>query len=266
MNRPGISLTILACAGMLAVSHAETRTFIDQTGRALAGELVSVSGTNVTIKRASDGQTFTVPTATFSRADQAYIAGKGGAGPAVPATAAASSTRSAAVAPATGSSASTTPFRIDLRVYPNKNDKAKGGYYDERIQRISYKIDLRNGEQQRDFGSGKVIMLAVAKNLQDSGESQLVVREEFPVDLKAMMSQSVETKETKITYDDIYYKYGYKYSGYVCVLKDQAGKTVSISGSTPGLEKGVDDLLKLKVGDVFDKNYKLVESRTIRNS
>jgi hypothetical protein len=221
MKRLSISLTMLACAGMLAVSHAETRTFIDQTGRALQGELVSVTGTNVTIKRASDGQTFTVPSATFSRADQAYIAGKGGG---APMALAASTAKGAVTAPVASSGASTTPFRIELRVYPNKNDKAKGGYYDERIQRISYKIDLRNGEQQRDFESGKVVMLAVAKNLQDSDELQLIVREEFPVSLKAMMSESMETKETKLTYDNIYYKYGYKYTGYVCVLKDEAGK------------------------------------------
>jgi hypothetical protein len=263
MKSPISRITVLACAGILGVSHAETRTFIDQAGRALEGEFVSVNGANVTIKRASDGQTFTLPTTSFSRADQAYIAGRSGGAP--PAAAPSTATAKVATPPPVAATTPGTPFRIDLRVYPNKNDKAKGGYYDERIQRISYKIDVRNGEQQRGFESGKIIMMAVAKNLQDSDETQLIVREEFPVSLKAMMSQTLETKETKLTYDNIYYKYGYKYSGYVCVLKDQAGKTVSIAGSTPGLEKSVDDLLKLKVGDVFDKNYKFVENRTLRN-
>jgi hypothetical protein len=252
---------MVAFAGLLASARAETRTFIDQSGRALQGELLGVNGAMVTIKRASDGQTFTVPATTFSRADQAYIAGKGGGAPAVPA---ALGTPSASPSvPAAASS--TAPYRIELKVYPNKNDKAKGGYYDERIQRISYKIDVRNGEQQRAFDSGRVVMLAVAKNLQDSDETQLIVREEFPVSVKALFTETLETKETKLSYDNLYYKYGYKYSGYVCVLKDQSGKTVTISGSTPALEKNVDDLLKLKVGDVYDKNFKLVENRPLRN-
>jgi hypothetical protein len=261
MNTPRLPLAILAVAGMLAVSHAETRTFIDQTGRALEGEFISASGSMVTIKRASDGQTFTVPATTFSRADQAYIAGKGGGAPVAPATLGSPSTPSASASAAS----STAPYRIELKVYPNKNDKAKGGYYDERIQRISYKIDVRNGEQQRAFESGKVVMLAVAKNLQDSDETQLIVREEFSVSVKALFTETLETKETKLSYDNLYYKYGYKYSGYVCVLKDQSGKTVTINGSTPALEKNVDDLLKLKVGDVYDKNFKLVENRPLRN-
>jgi hypothetical protein len=255
-------LVLAACAGLLASAHAETRTFIDQSGRALEGELLSVSGANVTIKRASDGQTFTVPATTFSKADQAYIAGKGGGAPVAPATL---STPSASPSAPAASSTSTAPFRIELKVYPNKNDKAKGGYYDERIQRISYKIDVRSGEQQRAFESGKVIMFAVAKNLQDSDETQVVVKEEFPLSLKGLGTETLETKETKLSYDNIYYKYGYKYSGYVCVLKDQSGKTVTISGSTPALEKNVDELLKLKVGDVYDKNYKMVENRSLRN-
>jgi hypothetical protein len=254
-------ITMVAFAGLLASARAETRTFIDQSGRALEGELLGVNGAMVTIKRASDGQTFTVPATTFSRADQAYIAGKGGGAPVAPATLSTPSASPSVPAAAT----STTPYRIELKVYPNKNDKAKGGYYDERIQRISYKIDVRNGEQQRAFDSGKVVMFAVAKNLQDSDETQLIVREEFPLSLKALSTETLETKETKLSYDNIYYKYGYKYSGYVCVLKDQSGKTVTISGSTPALEKNVDELLKLKVGDVYDKNYKMVENRSLRN-
>jgi hypothetical protein len=253
---------IIASAGLLASARAETRIFIDQSGRALEGELLGVNGAMVTIKRASDGQTFTVPATTFRRADQAYIAGKGGGAPVAPATL---STPSASPSASPAGAASTAPYRIELKVYPNKNDKAKGGYYDERIQRISYKIDVKNGEQQRAFDSGKVVMFAVAKNLQDSEETQLIVKEEFPVSLKALVTETLETKETKLSYDNVYYKYGYKYSGYVCVLKDQSGKTVTISGSTPALEKNVDELLKLKVGDVYDKSYKLVENRPLRN-
>jgi hypothetical protein len=49
------------------------------------------------------------------------------------------------------------------------------------------------------------------------------------------------------------------------VPKDPSGQTVTISGSTPALEKNVHELLKLKVGDVYDKSYKLVENRPLRN-
>jgi hypothetical protein len=86
MNPNRVSLAVIVTfASMLAGFDAEARTFIDQAGRALEGDLVKAEGTMVTIKRASDGQVFTVPATTFSKADQAYIAGKsGGAAPSAP--------------------------------------------------------------------------------------------------------------------------------------------------------------------------------------
>jgi hypothetical protein len=51
---------------------AEVRQFTDANGRVLQGELVAVNGDSVTIKR-EDGQAFTLKTATFSAADQAYF-------------------------------------------------------------------------------------------------------------------------------------------------------------------------------------------------
>src|SRR6478672_2109055 len=103
---------IAAIAGLLASAPAEARTFIDQSGRALEGELLSVNGAMVTIKRASDGQTFTVPATTFSRADQAYIAGKGGGAPAAPATLGTPSASPSAPASPGPSNASNAPYRI----------------------------------------------------------------------------------------------------------------------------------------------------------
>ena len=51
---------------------AETRVFIDTQGRSLRGELVSVKGDMVTIKR-EDGQTFTLSAASFCPNDNAYF-------------------------------------------------------------------------------------------------------------------------------------------------------------------------------------------------
>ncbi|MFZ4764672.1 MAG: hypothetical protein ACOYMN_06925 [Roseimicrobium sp.] len=261
-----ILLTLLFA--LSAHSSAETRAFIDQSGRSLEGELISISGEFVTIKRANDGQTFTVKASAFSKADQAYFASKGGLPVAsVPATVGPATARTTPTTPASSlsSTASTAPMRIDLKVYPNKNEKAKGGFYDDRIQRVSFRVDIRNGEQQRTLSTAKAVMIAVAKDLEDSVQAQLISKEEFAVDLPPLASKSQETKETKITYDNLYFKYGFKYSGYVCVLKDASGKTVAVTGSTPALERGVEELLKLNVGDIYDRNFKFVENRPVRS-
>src|SRR6187431_497798 len=71
---------VLGAMGLcgLASLSAEIRTFIDQNGRSLQGELVSTNGDMVTIKRADDGLSFTVKAANFSKADQDYFSSKGG--------------------------------------------------------------------------------------------------------------------------------------------------------------------------------------------
>jgi len=72
-KRQNITARIILLSVMSAASLcAETRQFTDVNGRVLRGELVAVSGDNVTIKR-EDGQSFTLKAASFSAADQAYF-------------------------------------------------------------------------------------------------------------------------------------------------------------------------------------------------
>ncbi len=53
--------------------NASAREFTDVQGRKLEGELISVSGPQAVIKRAADGQTFTVMTSQFSPEDQRFM-------------------------------------------------------------------------------------------------------------------------------------------------------------------------------------------------
>ena len=116
MNLNRVSLVaIVAFASIIAASPGEARTFIDQAGRTLEGEVVKVEGANVTIKRASDGQVFTVPASTFSKADQAYIVGKGGTPAAAAPSAPTTSSPAKAPAPTSTSPAKEQSiFSVDL--------------------------------------------------------------------------------------------------------------------------------------------------------
>jgi hypothetical protein len=243
-------LGTLALSGLASLS-AETRTFIDQNGRSLDGELVSANGEMVTIKRTSDGLVFTVKAGNFSKADQDYFVSKGGS-PGKPAATVAASATTPPAASTTGG----PPMRIEAKVYPNKSDRPTNYYFDERTARVGFKVDIKNGEQQRSLSSGKAIMMAFAKNLEDSQESKVISREEFEVTLEPLKTMSHETKEVKLSYDNIAYKYGFKYSGYLLVVKDQTGKVVTIVGSSSTIEKVADALILLAANDLFDKNNK----------
>lgn len=251
-----IVLGVWALCGLVSLS-AEVRTFIDQNGRSLQGELVSSNGELVTIKRTSDGLVFTVKASNFSKTDQDYFVTKGAVVKQTqpPAAASVAPPASTGASPAsTTAGAAGPPMRIEAKVYSNKSDRPTNYYYDERTARVGFKVDIKNGEQQRPFNGGKAVMMAFAKNLQDSRESRVISREEFDITLEPLKTMTHETKEVKLSYDNIAYKYGYKYSGYLLVVKDQGGKMVTTVGSSSSIEKSADALLKLVVNDLFDKN------------
>ena len=251
-------LGMLGLCGLMSLS-AETRTFIDQNGRSLEGELVSANGDMVTIKRISDGLVFTVKAGNFSKADQDYFVSKGGS-PAKPMGTVAANTNTGTPTATAASASGGPPMRIEAKVYPNKSDRPTNYYFDERTARVGFKVDIKNGEQQRSLSGGKATMMAFAKDLQDSQQSKVISREEFDVTLEPLKTMTHETKEVKLSYDNIAYKYGFKYSGYLLVLKDTTGKTITAVGSSTNIEKAAEDLLKLKTDDLYDKNNKKIES------
>jgi hypothetical protein len=67
--RPYFTSVCLALTTVLAAA----REFTDIKGRKLEGDIVAASGSLVSIKRAADGKTFTVPATTFGPDDQKFI-------------------------------------------------------------------------------------------------------------------------------------------------------------------------------------------------
>jgi hypothetical protein len=232
--------------------RAETRAFTDSMGRTLRGELVGVTGDFVTIKRESDGQNFTVKASGFSPIDIAYFKQHG-----LASTAGIEHQPSPAV-PAAGVSTETASLRLDVVVNPKKVDRnrpGRGNY--ATIERITFKIDIRNTERQRGLPKAHGTILSLARVLSAPDESQIVGREEFDFKLDPVGSFEYESKDQAKAYFYGYNQsFGTRYTGYVLVVKDEAGKIVYASGSSETAAKHGEELLKLGLWDQFDKNYK----------
>jgi hypothetical protein len=222
---------------------SETRAFTDTSGRTIRGELVTVLGQFVTIKR-EDGQNFTVKASNFSEADIDYFKAHG----------LTADTKSATGAPITA--ASNAPLRLDVRIYPKKTERRHGAdYYVS--QRVTYKIEVRNSERQRDLEKAHATLISVAKMLGSTDESQIIGIEEFDVSVKPLATFTQETKEpAKATYYGTTTFYGTRFSSYVLVLKDSAGKVINVTSGSESLEKRAEELLKLKLWDQFDKTFR----------
>ena len=67
---------IIACCAIwtgITIQGVTAYTFTDTTGRQFEGEILSLTESTVTVKRAADGRTFTVERNRFSSRDQAYF-------------------------------------------------------------------------------------------------------------------------------------------------------------------------------------------------
>lgn len=162
--------------------------------------------------------------------------------------------------------AAEAPPKITVKVSTVRKQKAQSGDPDDKIQRLSFRIDIANEERSKAFNAGKVIIVAFADDVQDRDEMIVIAREEFSVSLDPLKSDSFETKQTKIVFDDKGYKYGQKYAGHVFALMDAAGNMVKTGGSSPALTKYVEAALQLKVEDVCDKKMKFVKKGYLRTS
>lgn len=166
----------------------------------------------------------------------------------------------------TAQTSSPSPMRIGVKVWPVRKQKSESGDISDKIQRMSFRVDLRNDERARDLSGGKATVIAFAEDLQDRDESIVILKEEFNVSLDPQKTTTVETKQVKIVYDDKgSFKYGQKYSGYLFVLKDASGDVVNVTGSTPAIVKYAEAALKLKVEDVCDKKFEFVKKGYIRD-
>ncbi len=227
--------------------HAETRVFTDTTGRTFRGELVSTEGEFVTIKR-EDGQTFKARASAFSQADIEYFKKHGLKEAAAP-----------TATNATGTPASTAPIRLDVKVYSGKQEQQAKIWY-EKEQKISYRVEMKNTEVKRDLEKAHGVLLVFAKVMQSNDQTQVISREEFDCDIKAITTYKYEMqKPLRLRYDSDSMTSGLRASGYLFVLKDSGGKVLNVTGSSETVAKNYEAALNLKLNAVFSKDYKYIK-------
>ena len=229
-------------------AFAEVRVFTDTTGRTIRGELVAVNGEFVTIKREADQQNFTVKATNFSEADIAFFT-KNGLKPSA-----------APTANAAGTPASIAPLRLDVKIYSGKSQKPSKSNY-EQIQKVSYKVDIKNTETKRDLPKSHCVLVIFAKVLSRDDENQVIGREEFDVELPALKSYTYEMANP-ITVIHDGERYGLRASGYICVMKDKAGKVLNVTASSENLARCQENALAMKVRDICaSKDYRFLNKQ-----
>lgn len=246
-------LSIFAASGSLALGQTDgIRAFTSAEGNAsILASVVSIQGSNVELKR-SDGKTFLFPVDRLSVEDGLYLkdwsqrhaeatTGKDGA-------------------TSSGAAKGRVP-RVSIAVYTGKTSKSDdqiAGYIDEKKQKLSFGVELKN--EDRDFPSVSAGgMLLVFGESIESGRSTVVYKEALPMtELVLYKSVRLDAKPFELWYDDKGAVYGFKYTGYVVVMKDANGALVAEKTIPGSASRYLENALKLEAGDEFNKNYEKV--------
>jgi hypothetical protein len=223
-----LSLGALLCAASITLASAGLRDFTDPNGNTITAEIVSATGSTVTMKR-SNGRSFTTKISVFSEDDQKYIKEW-----------------------QTEEQSNRTP-RVDINVDSGKSTREDEADYDDMRQSFEFKAQITNTERDFDIMGAKGILLVFGKDVSNSNNLKLLNRQEFEVDIPIGRTLSFTAKPFTNVYDDIDYKHGHRYNGYLLILQNKDGRMIATKAVPDTFSKYHASALKLKEDDLCNR-------------
>lgn len=228
----------------------EARFFVSTAGSLLEGEIVTVAGDKVTLRKKEDGGLLTVSRVTLCREDQAHIDAWLAEHP------------DAAAAPATAPAVPVQAgpkFSLTSVVRSAKSTRGgvDGGY---RTIDLSYNIQVQSREVTRDLKGAKMTIFTFARPA-DAGDDRLYLMQkiEFPLELRAQDKTDQKTPEVRLGYyQGLTSRDGTREHGYLLVITDASGVVQQVDGTPEGLQKRVDEALKLTAPAVLDRDFRVI--------
>jgi hypothetical protein len=223
---------------------------VSAAGTLLEGEIASVSGDRVTLRKKDDGSLLTVPRTTLCREDQAHIDAWVAAHP-VPAAAIAGDASPQMTAGPKFSLTST------VRSAKSTRGGVDGGF---RTIDLAYNVQIQSREVTRDLKGAKMTIFTFARPA-NSGDDRLFLMQkiEFPVDLRAQGKMEQKTPEVRLSYyQGDAYRDGSREHGYLLVITDSAGMVQHVDGNPEGIQKDATQIMTLVAPCVLDRTFKLL--------
>jgi len=127
-------------------------------------------------------------------------------------------------APTAAEKADINPRHIDLRAIIHRRTRnAAFSDYDDKRQSVGARVTLRNGTDQ-DLEDLQTELYVIGRSVTDDDVYRLLKRIEKKISVKRGRRGSTAETEMSILYDDhLYAQFGYKYYGYIVLLKDSKG-------------------------------------------
>lgn len=226
---------IAICLLAFVASSVSARTFTATDGRTIEATVVGMKENSAVLKR-SDGPEVTVPLTLLSEADREYL-------------------KQWSI-----ENAKNKIPRVKVVVDSNKRDSAVQAGYDQRRGSFQFKISITNEERGFRLEKGTATLVVLGDYRYNPGEQVVMQRREFK-DISIDFGKTYEINAEEVRYE--YYREfnsGQKYSDYVFVFRNAAGKVIDVSGSNTRIENLADIILRLKEEDHCNKRYQKIKT------
>lgn len=152
---------------------------------------------------------------------------------------------------------------VKVNVIRAKNTRVEGGDFDDKKERISMRIQLKNRDLNNAYTgySGKILVFSRSQKNNDI--YKVVLLEEFPISVEPRSEIEIETKEVVEGWDDTGAIWGYRYRGWVLKISGPDGETVAVKSSSPRFEGILDHEGKVHEGTHVDKDMRVVKEEDV---
>lgn len=217
MNK--LLIMVLVLGASLSVM-AEFRIWRDKNGNSVEAELLNMNATQVSI-RDRNGKVYKFATRKLCEADQKYLK---------------------------------TAFPPEMEIeFKKKQDRIQNGY--SAHVKLTGEITITKKEQRAYDKSLNVVFLIICES-QRMNDYAILDRVEATFDFKNTR-EFILRGNTFSMYEDKYdNSIGYKYEGYVAVIKDDQGKVLQVKSSSNEFEEKYASLLEFEAKTRFSKDYR----------
>jgi hypothetical protein len=115
------------------------------------------------------------------------------------------------------------------------------------------KAVLKSRETKRSFEGGTGTLVVIGRDVALRDRYEVLQKETFAVDVPAQGTFEHASPEITMVYDNILYKDGTKYQGFIFTVRDASGQVQIIEASPADYAKLADRSLGLKVGQSVDR-------------
>lgn len=151
---------------------------------------------------------------------------------------------------------------VSVDVRRNKDTRVGGGDYDDKTEKLTFRIKMRNGSTRVAFDNLKVEFFLFGINQEDRKSLKLMQRSSQTISLAPLKEVEYTTPEVVSMWDNTDAVFGEKYKGWCMLVYSPAGELIA-EKTVSAFLKNTERLSTLTEGQYYDEKLNPTSVKTV---